>query len=1117
MGVRGLWELLAPAGQRVGIETLSGRRVAVDASIWLNQFVRAVRDTEAMTTVRNAHLLGIFRRCCKLLYYGIEAVFVFDGGVPSLKRRTRERRRHIQNRHRARLRRAAERLLLAQLHLTRTAGQKEQASASLAPADALETALQSDTAREKHPTMPRRTSAKRLTGDETRVPSDGNQPEVQRSHYANTNGRQRDELDFMAGDSTEFGLPCATSEEIISDDGSNCEAFELPDLENIDADAVVALPASVQKEIIASIRRRMHTELVETVENLDELRSPSDFSQLQVDRFLRTSQLRSKLRDARQRASHGTHLGRRLASDATREYVLVENERNLDTARNRDLAADARGTERPGACVRASVPDAPSRSAAVQSMTVNAISGTEWASEISSGFRFALETPHDARDGDAAADCRHRVRHAELSASDVVGMPQDTRRTMFTTSNEAPSSDDRLEPARADEQSDAEFLENIEWNEVSTEGSDQEAQFASAEELTDRRLSSEHNLQKRTAQAKHLSHATLDRSGAESNAEAPMNKLSSVAKYTEMVSTEHADSLTRPAIEPRETADTPSIDIGSAANDAVGPAAFEATQPARESSNVRAVPLLADEQIDCRRPVAANTWNSAAPADAATYHEPGRNSISQELPPGSDAGISPDDRSEDSRQEASVDACGTLDGGIAARTHHECDHSEWRSQQRAKFGAARGLIPAHRSFPMDTTEAANNAAGTGEHRGALAMNARADDATERQRMEPMFAEHEEMDLAKLRSEYAAAVRHADSVTEQMFADTKRLLQLLGIPYIEAAMEAEAQCAFLSRAGIVDAVVTEDSDAFLFGASRVYRHIFEDSKYVEEYEMDRIERNMGLSRDKLICLGLLLGSDYSDGVYGVGIVNATEIVEAFCRDPDPACPDTSPEREPFRGLQDFREWLDAVHLGDDPASVSDPEPRRAAFKKLHINMKRNWNLLDKTFPNRHVIEAFLRPQVDTSWLHRRRELFPNCGPDPVALRAFCHDLFGWDSAKLEQALGPVVQAFQRHRERQTRIDSFFQPHRFARIRSTRLQNAVRKLACDGLSAGASQVSGAEKQPPDANGDRDDDSLALSLLAETEELMLRTTSECMDGTGTSFGSGSKTKRRRMSARS
>jgi hypothetical protein len=258
--------------------------------------------------------------------------------------------------------------------------------------------------------------------------------------------------------------------------------------------------------------------------------------------------------------------------------------------------------------------------------------------------------------------------------------------------------------------------------------------------LTDRRLSSEHNLQKRTAQAKHLSNATLDRSGAESNTEAPMNKLSSVAKYTEMVSTEHADSLTRPAIEPRETADTPSIDIGSAANDAVGPAAFEATQPARESSNVRAVPLLADEQIDCRRPVAANTWNSAAPADAAAYHEPGRNSISQELPPGSDAGISPDDRSEDSRQEASVDACGTLDGGIAARTHHECDHSEWRSQQRAKFGAARGLIPAHRSFLMDTTEAANNAAGTGEHRGALAMNARADNATERQRMEPMFAE-----------------------------------------------------------------------------------------------------------------------------------------------------------------------------------------------------------------------------------------------------------------------------------------------------------------------------------------------------------------------------------------
>lgn len=46
-----------------------------------------MRDKEG-NALKNAHLLGFFRRICKLLYYGIRPVFVFDGGAPSLKRHT---------------------------------------------------------------------------------------------------------------------------------------------------------------------------------------------------------------------------------------------------------------------------------------------------------------------------------------------------------------------------------------------------------------------------------------------------------------------------------------------------------------------------------------------------------------------------------------------------------------------------------------------------------------------------------------------------------------------------------------------------------------------------------------------------------------------------------------------------------------------------------------------------------------------------------------------------------------------------------------------------------------------------------------------------------------------
>jgi len=60
--------------------------------------------------------------------------------------------------------------------------------------------------------------------------------------------------------------------------------------------------------------------------------------------------------------------------------------------------------------------------------------------------------------------------------------------------------------------------------------------------------------------------------------------------------------------------------------------------------------------------------------------------------------------------------------------------------------------------------------------------------------------------------------------------------MFGLPYIIAPMEAEAQCAYMELANLVDGVVTDDSDVFLFGARSVYKNIFDDRKYVETYFM-----------------------------------------------------------------------------------------------------------------------------------------------------------------------------------------------------------------------------------------------------------------------------------------
>ncbi|XP_055371808.1 uncharacterized protein LOC129605856 [Condylostylus longicornis] len=87
MGVTGLWKLIEQSGKEVSIETLENKVLAVDISIWLHQVIKGFQDRKG-NALQNAHLLGLFNRLCKLLFYKIKPVFIFDGSVPILKRET---------------------------------------------------------------------------------------------------------------------------------------------------------------------------------------------------------------------------------------------------------------------------------------------------------------------------------------------------------------------------------------------------------------------------------------------------------------------------------------------------------------------------------------------------------------------------------------------------------------------------------------------------------------------------------------------------------------------------------------------------------------------------------------------------------------------------------------------------------------------------------------------------------------------------------------------------------------------------------------------------------------------------------------------------------------------
>ncbi|KAL6499319.1 hypothetical protein OROHE_025982 [Orobanche hederae] len=109
-----------------------------------------------------------------------------------------------------------------------------------------------------------------------------------------------------------------------------------------------------------------------------------------------------------------------------------------------------------------------------------------------------------------------------------------------------------------------------------------------------------------------------------------------------------------------------------------------------------------------------------------------------------------------------------------------------------------------------------------------------------------------------------------------------LLELLGMPVLKAKGEAEALCAELNREGLVDACITADSDAFLYGAQCVIKRFQPNSKEPFEcYHISDIETGLGLKRNHLIAVSLLVGNDHDlNGITGIGMDKAVRFVKSF---------------------------------------------------------------------------------------------------------------------------------------------------------------------------------------------------------------------------------------------
>lgn len=104
---------------------------------------------------------------------------------------------------------------------------------------------------------------------------------------------------------------------------------------------------------------------------------------------------------------------------------------------------------------------------------------------------------------------------------------------------------------------------------------------------------------------------------------------------------------------------------------------------------------------------------------------------------------------------------------------------------------------------------------------------------------------------------------------------------MGIPYIDAPCEAEAQCAALVKGGKVFATATEDMDALTFGCNVLLRRLtFSEARKmpVQEFHYDKVLEGLELNKDEFIDLCIMLGCDYTNSIKGIGPKRAIELIK-----------------------------------------------------------------------------------------------------------------------------------------------------------------------------------------------------------------------------------------------
>jgi flap endonuclease-1 len=197
------------------------------------------------------------------------------------------------------------------------------------------------------------------------------------------------------------------------------------------------------------------------------------------------------------------------------------------------------------------------------------------------------------------------------------------------------------------------------------------------------------------------------------------------------------------------------------------------------------------------------------------------------------------------------------------------------------------------------------------------------------------------------------LKRSSSISKDQWDQCKELLELMGIPYINAPEEADSQCAYLAKTGLVDGVLTEDMDILTFGSTKIIRNLTSHKVPTSEINLNNLLTHLNLNQEEFIEFCILLGCDYCQGL---SEYKPNVIFEYFSKN-------KSIEKTIQAMKNDNLNVPDEIQYQDTKKYFLNPNVTQISLNNLKMNEPNYDKLLSKLVNNYGLIKFLIKQKLE----------------------------------------------------------------------------------------------------------------------------------------------------------